>query len=378
MPTEPFTSLRRINGNQRARRSPFSEWALVVLLGCLPVVTLFTSGCGTTQSRMATEQILLSAAVDDSISQIDFRDLSGRKVYLDTQFVRNVKGIGFVNADYIISSLRQQLVAAHCLIQDNLKDSDYVVEPRVGALGNNGHEISYGIPASNAISSASSLVPTMPQIPTIPELSLAKRNHQSASVKIGVFAYNRHTKHPVWQSGIAQSKSTAKDTWVLGMGPFQRGTIYEGTHFAGGKIGIPLVASDEPDHKHPAIPYSEEFHFTEPESPTMLTGDPLEGGDSNSGSESESKHANSDTGDDETVILTNSEDAAPEKAKPQKPKGGVVFPVGSESPDPTKAVKRVPGLLDAPSPKPAPQKGKPADDPIGRTKVESLPASPRE
>ena len=67
------------------------------------------TGCGTVKSRSATEQLIISDAVDRSVSQIDFRPLSGKKVYLDTQYVRSIKGPGFVNADYIISSLRQQM-----------------------------------------------------------------------------------------------------------------------------------------------------------------------------------------------------------------------------------------------------------------------------
>jgi len=196
-------------------------------------------GCGTVKSRSATEQLIISDAVDRSVAQIDFRPLSGRKVYLDSRFVKPVKGVGFVNADYIISSLRQQMTAAHCMLQDKVEDADYVVEARVGALGSNDQEVNYGIPASNAITAASSLLPTQPAVPTIPEISLAKRNDFRAAAKIAVFAYDRKTRQAVWQSGLSRGESTVKATWILGAGPFESGPIFDRPQFAGTSFRVP-------------------------------------------------------------------------------------------------------------------------------------------
>lgn len=232
-----------------------SYWLFLVLTGLI-------SGCGTTLSRSATEQILTSDAVDRSVATIDFRSMAGKKVYFDTQYIRTIKGIGFVNSDYIISSLRQQMVASRCLLQDQREDADYIVEARVGALGSDSHEISYGIPATGSLmTAASSFVPTMPAIPAIPELSVAKKNNQKAAAKIRVFAYDRETKEPFWQSGLAEARSTAKDTWFFGAGPFQRGTIYEGTRFAGNKFGLPFLKSRRKPKPSVGVPYNSEVHF---------------------------------------------------------------------------------------------------------------------
>ena len=92
-------------------------------------------GCGTTREYSATEQLVMSDAVDRSIASIDFRHMSGRKVYLDTSYLRHVKGEGFVNSEYVTSSLRQQVVAAGCLIQDASAEADIIIEARIGALG---------------------------------------------------------------------------------------------------------------------------------------------------------------------------------------------------------------------------------------------------
>ncbi len=190
--------------------------------------------------RLGTEQLLASDAVDRVISQINFSPLAGQKVYFDHQYIKDIKGVGFVNGDYIISSLRQQLIAANCLLQENKNDADYIVEARVGALGTDQHEISYGVPANNLLNTASTFVPSAPMIPTIPEISIAKKNNEIGAAKIGVFAYHRETKQPVWQAGIKTERSRSKESWFLGAGPFQSGTIYDGPMFAGSQIRRPI------------------------------------------------------------------------------------------------------------------------------------------
>ncbi|WP_145347377.1 DUF6655 family protein [Rosistilla ulvae] len=189
---------------------------------------------------------MLSDAVDRSISAIDFRPLAGKKVYLDTTYLAAVKGILFVNSDYIISSLRQQIIAAGCLLEEDRKTAELIIEARVGTLGADGYQVSYGIPASNALSTAASLVAEAPPVPTIPEISFARRESNEASAKIAVFAYDRETRKAVWQSGISRSESDSRDTWVLGVGPFESGTVRESTRLA----GRDLPSSHKEDHSH--------------------------------------------------------------------------------------------------------------------------------
>lgn len=211
----------------------------------LSMLALVVAGCGSTNTRTATEQLLTSDAVDMAIAQIDFRPLAGQDVYLDTQYIKNFKGIGFTNAEYIISSLRQQVVGAGCYLHDNKEDAEFVVEARIGALGSDSHDIVYGIPASNALSTAANVVAGAPALPTIPEISFARKNDQSAAAKLAVFAYHRESKQRVWQSGMALAKSTAKDMWFLGAGPFQSGTVYDGVQFAGADIDLPLKSDED-------------------------------------------------------------------------------------------------------------------------------------
>ncbi|HEV8069822.1 MAG TPA: DUF6655 family protein [Planctomycetaceae bacterium] len=210
----------------RKRNSSANPWfALVVVLS----VSLL--GCGRIISQKATDQLIAGDAVDRTVSQIDFRILMGKKVFLDTQYINKaIPGVGFVTSEYMISSVRQKMMCDGCLLQEKTDDADFVVEMRIGALGADGHEVIYGVPPNNYLTIAASVVPTAPQaaasIPSMPELSVGKKDDQMAAAKIALFAYNRRTREPIWQSGINESRSMVADRWYFGAGPFHKGNIY--------------------------------------------------------------------------------------------------------------------------------------------------------
>jgi hypothetical protein len=224
-----------------------------IILACA-VCGCFLLGCGATKSFTATEQLLMSDAVDSTIAKMDFRALGGHKVFLDTTYVvgtgKVIPGvampINLINSDYVISALRQQLTAAGCMLVDSREAAEIICEARCGALGTDGHTVTYGIPANNFLNSASAVIPGTPTLPSIPELSVAKREMKSAAAKVSVFAYDRETREPLWQSGIAQAGSSARDTWILGIGPLQYGNIYKGTRFAGKRLRSLGIRNDEP------------------------------------------------------------------------------------------------------------------------------------
>ena len=239
-------------------RSPGSiVWSVLAL-------TLLLVGCGTTRQYTATEQLVMSAAVDRSIGRIDFRPLSGSKVYLDTSYLRHVKGDGFVNAEYVISALRQQIVAAGCLIQDSNSEADIVIEARIGTLGQDDHRVTFGLPETNMLAAAAALIPGAPSIPTVGEIAFARREAREAAAKVAAFAYDRKTRTPIWQSGVDSSLATATDTWVMGIGPFQGGTVREQTQLAGSSIKFgekSATGSPAKFFDRPPVDYTAEVRF---------------------------------------------------------------------------------------------------------------------
>jgi hypothetical protein len=209
---------------------------VVALSSAVSLCALMT-GCGTTKwsdsPRTATEQLLVSDAIDRAISEIDFSALADKNVYLDSRFI-----ITTLDQNYVVSTLRQHMLASGCIIKDKPEEASYVVEVRTGSLGTNRQDLLFGVPSTT--------LPTAGLLPvgaaTIPEIALVKRTNQQGVCKIAVFAYDRMSGRPVWQSGNRKVASRAKDIWVAGAGPFQRGTIYDGTAFAGEKFAVPLVA----------------------------------------------------------------------------------------------------------------------------------------
>jgi hypothetical protein len=200
---------------------------LTASLGGLVLASLLT-GCGTTKMtnspRAASEMLLISQAVDYSVAKLDFTAMAGQRVFLDTVALDAV-----VDKGYLISSVRQQLLAHGALIQEKRESALYVVELRAGAVGTDQHSVMVGTPAI----SLPPVVPGLPPITSIPEIALAKKSDQRGVAKIGVFAYNRVTGRAVWQSGSVESESTLKDTWVFGAGPFRRGSIRKRAELAG-------------------------------------------------------------------------------------------------------------------------------------------------
>jgi len=193
---------------------------LVALAVCL-------AGCGTTSwsdsKRTATEQLLVSDAIERAVMKIDMRSLAGRRVFLDTTALSDV-----TDKDYLTSTVRQHVLGSGAVVSEKRDDADVVVEARAGAIGTDRTSFLVGIPQT-AVEFAGNGT-------SIPEMALFKRSDQRAVAKINLFAYERHSGQPVWQSGIANVATHARDRWVMGAGPFQDGRIHDRVEFAGEKI----------------------------------------------------------------------------------------------------------------------------------------------
>ena len=194
--------------------------ALAILLAMLV-------GCGTTRmsdsKRTATEQLLVSQAIDRAVMRVDVRPLAGRKVFLETAFMDDVE-----DGKYLESALRHQLMASGCLLAKDRDSSDVVVEARAGAVGTDRSSVLLGIPATSVTLKGNET--------STPELVLAKRSEQRGVAKLSVYAYERESGQPIWQSGEEHVASHARDRWLFGAGPWQDGEIHDEPAFAGRAI----------------------------------------------------------------------------------------------------------------------------------------------
>lgn len=219
------------------------------------LLALLLAGCGTTRMtdspRAATEMLLVSQAADNAVAQIDFTPLAGKTVFLDATGIEKE----IIDKGYLVSLVKQQLVAAGALLYDDKLRAEYIVDLRAGGLGTDRHSVLVGTPAVQ-------LPSVLPGMPTnIPEIALMKKSDQRAVAKVAVFAYNRISGRALWQSGTAEATTHVKDTWVLGTGPFSHGTIRKHTELAGEPlptIPTPFHIGEKP--APPSGPTAEQFY----------------------------------------------------------------------------------------------------------------------
>ncbi|MDR1492762.1 MAG: hypothetical protein LBT05_08580, partial [Planctomycetaceae bacterium] len=185
-------------------------------------------------TRTGTEQLLLTNAMDRAVGKIDFRALNGKTVWVNSKAIADS-----TDNKYFISMIRQHLLASGAKIMPQEEDADYAVELRAGAIGTDRNDLMVGVPSfsvptgwatENILGAAS-----------VPEIAVFKKTEQRAVVKIAVFAYNRRTNTPIWQSGNIQTESRIKARWIFGAGPWSTGDIFNGTELAGTKLNSKIT-----------------------------------------------------------------------------------------------------------------------------------------
>ncbi len=188
-------------------------------------------GCGTTKfsdtSRTATEQLLISSAMEELVDEYDYSRLVGLKVFVKT-------ANSSTDVDYLKSLVRQQLAANGAFVKDGEDSADYIVEIAPGAVGTNRYELMYGIPETTIPA-----LGTITSATSIPEFALIKRTDQKAQVKLRMWAYNKTTGAIIWQSGVDTKSSQIRDRWVFGAGPFTTATYDKAGMRLGGDRALP-------------------------------------------------------------------------------------------------------------------------------------------
>ena len=182
--------------------------------GCAIAILVATlCGCSSTRtsntSRTATEQILLSAAIDRSLSNVSFDQLRNQRVFIDDKYLDSV------DKAYLMGTLRHRTLAAGGMLAAGADDADVVLEARSGGIGTDTEESFVGIPSVGIPGMAIS----------IPDIKLISRNTQLGSAKIGLIAYSPKTGAAVGLGGQSSALTKNDDMYVLGMGPYRSGEV---------------------------------------------------------------------------------------------------------------------------------------------------------
>lgn len=179
-----------------------ASMALAFFVGCASSKTSNTA-------RTATEQVLLSNAVDRSLSNVSFEQMNGRKVFIDDKYLDSV------DKAYVMGSLRHKTLAAGGYLAKGADDADLVLEPRSGGVGTDTEESFIGIPSLS--------VPGMPI--SLPDIKFISRNTQMGTAKLALVAYDPKTGASFGLGGQSTAVTKHDDMYVLGMGPFRSGAV---------------------------------------------------------------------------------------------------------------------------------------------------------
>jgi hypothetical protein len=231
---------------------PTPRFSLALRLLSVALVMAACAGCGkamwSDSKRAATQQLLVSDAIERTVMKLDLQPLAGRKVFLETTVLSDVD-----DAPYLAATLEHQMLDCGCILAEKREDAEIVLQARAGALGTDRNEVLIGIPATH--------LEFVGNGTTVPEIALAKRTDQRAVVKISVVAYWRDTGLPVWQSGSEHVASDSRSRWFFGAGPFQDGPIHDHTEFAGSRIVKPWRETADEQRIATTVNINEPYFF---------------------------------------------------------------------------------------------------------------------
>jgi len=192
------------------------------VLVLLVMAVLSATGCASTRTsntaRTATEQVLLSAAIDRSLNNVSFEQLQSQKVFIDDKYLDSV------DKGYLLGSLRHRALAAGATLASSAAEADVVIEARSGGIGTDTEESFIGIPSIGVPGMAIS----------IPDIKLVSRNTQLGTAKIGLVAYDPKTGSAVGLGGQSTALTKNDDMYILGMGPMRSGQVREAREAAVG------------------------------------------------------------------------------------------------------------------------------------------------
>jgi hypothetical protein len=159
--------------------SAITRWALLV------VAAIFAASCTTQRvtepPQTATEQLVVSAAVDHAVDNLRPAIAPGAKIFVDDRFV-DMRDDAAIVPKYAIGAVRELILRAGGRLVDDRKRADLVAELRTGAQSIDRRTFLVGIPAIPIP------VPTT-GILTTPELPLYRRDLQRGISTLALTIY---------------------------------------------------------------------------------------------------------------------------------------------------------------------------------------------
>ena len=179
----------------------------------ITVLALFLQGCGVTRitstERSAVEQALVHTVSRKAISSMELKDLSGKKVFLETLFLATSfprESAAMIDRLYIQSIISAELLKNGALLQSALENADYVVTPTIDFAGVDEAESLLGVPAIP--------LPVPGVQASLPEIALIKRHGQYGRVRVSLSAVEKSSGRMFLQSS-SKSRETYYTRWTV-------------------------------------------------------------------------------------------------------------------------------------------------------------------
>jgi hypothetical protein len=143
--------------------------------------------------QTATEQLVITAAIDDAVAKMKPSLPSDAAVYVDTTYLDTAPGDALLFPKYEISAVHDQLLRNGARLVADKKDADVIVELRTGGESKDRNTFLVGIPSFP--------LPIPFTNASFPEIALYKRDRQTGVAKLAVTVYSESTGRLADSSG---------------------------------------------------------------------------------------------------------------------------------------------------------------------------------
>ena len=151
--------------------------AFVALILAMLALGACTTVRETSPQRSATEQLLISTAVDRAIAQVRLKIPSGTKVFVDAEQLDGSDG------KYAAGEMKDRLLRNGANLVNDKGKADAIVEVRAGALSIDDKQTLIGIDSFDAP------IPFAGQAAKIPQIALYSDKVRQGVAKIAAFGY---------------------------------------------------------------------------------------------------------------------------------------------------------------------------------------------
>jgi hypothetical protein len=173
----------------------------------LILATLGLAACTTVREsspqRTATEQLLISTAVDRAVERMHLEIPKGTKVYLDTEQLEGSDG------KYAAAAIRERMLRSGAGLVDERGEADFIVQVRAGALSIDDRNTLVGIGSFDAP------VPFAGQAFRFPEIALYREKERQGVAKIAAVGYRASDGQLVDFTGPQFGYSHEKEWLIL-------------------------------------------------------------------------------------------------------------------------------------------------------------------